>query len=323
MNLAISNKSLSGVPTFLQSAFNLITHPYLNTVNGECVKNFDTYLFYDTIPSVYAEMSQVFDLRGVPYIGGPRLTKSNQHQLMHHLGVNCPWFASRDILIADDPRQDGILEMVKSHSDDTLFIVKSNNGARGLGQALLKINDFTKFFMDSADRNVDYDKYVDKWGSKLGGSESDRSEGITFLRDNIRSNDFFVTKYEPNIVGEFRIVKTRYDLNKPIVIRRSKLDKWQANSAITHFGETIEYSDITSLGDGFNKVNLKALLTDMDSIINAYAYPWLAFDVYVTEEGEYGFFEFQMQFGYDLLPKQKLVKHIINSVIKMIGHNEG
>lgn len=47
MNLAISNKSLNGIPTFLQSNFNLITHPYLNTVNGSCVKNFDIYLFND------------------------------------------------------------------------------------------------------------------------------------------------------------------------------------------------------------------------------------------------------------------------------------
>ena len=302
INLGLSQPALN-VTSFLFKKFNVVSSPYI-FIGSDTIKNFDTYLFFDADEVEFSVKRIDLHLTDVNYIGGPRYTKTHQYLIMKKLGIKHPKFISPLYGYNDDERQDEIHALLPNLSGSDILI-KSNNGARGIGQALIPRTSLHNIIKD-AHRMGSYE-FNEKWKLYLGGSDATESDSEYFT-SCLQNRDYLISeKLEHK--HEFRAIYLSSRPDNPIIVKRNITDTWQANTSVTGYGEQIEFSDLDI--PGFNK---DKFLRELRKLAQLHNYPWLSTDVYVMENGEHGFFEFQMQFGYESIDKDTLIKEISDSV---------
>ena len=98
---------------------------------------------------------------------------------------------------------------------------------------------------------------------------------------------------------------------EPIIIERKRGEnQWQANSCVTGIGNYIE--DASTIPK-IDEINDK--ITKLANHLNT---PFLSVDVYIDADGNFGIFEFQMEFGIVHVPHEILINRINDSVQNLL-----
>jgi glutathione synthase/RimK-type ligase-like ATP-grasp enzyme len=232
----------------------------------------------------------------IPVIGTYRYSKPLQAVILKKLGIPSPavysLFPEKEIARAAD-----LLAISPSFS----FILKMNEGARGLGQIRLEKQDLYELW-DDVKKGLGVDELIPKYnfGNSLFRDEEEKQVFIDSLKlKQVHLSEFLEIKEEYRMIA--------FHGQEPIVIRRQvSSEGWQANSTVTDYGEPLTGKipkEMQAIG--------KKLLQRMNS-------PWLSIDVYVDSKKRIGVFEFQMQMGYKKVPKDELIDKTNRSVAKML-----
>ncbi len=238
---------------------------------------------------------------GIKTIGTKRFPKYQQHLILTQNGILTPeMYCTVTPSLYKSNRGDYLHVLLHDLNKNEEIILKSNDGARGLGQILLRKEQLYNLFDNSNDK-----EYL-KNHFNLGGLPKNEFED-SFLFETIETSNFIISKKINDIVAEYRVIGF-YGI-EPIVIERKITDHWQSNISITG-----EFKELDS------SVLSKELLDNIQGLLKKLNTPFLSIDVFKREDGSFGVFEFQMQFGYKspdkdiLIDKTNLsIKNIINS----------
>lgn len=280
---------------FLYNEFNVVK-PYVLYKNNELIKNFDYLLLFDA--------NDDYQSLDIPTIGCKRVDKSKQMLYLNKLGINTPKFYK---VFGNDTenRYDEYYTLLEDMNDECEIILKPEGGARGLGQILLKKKEIYNFFEELYKEGTIL-KLVDNFN--IGGDIKNMSEEeIKWSNDALFDNSFFITE-KVNIKNEYRVML--FYGEDPIIIQRSVDKNWQANISLSNSFKVIDNSNDLFNSEFNNK--LKMLLDSLNS-------PFLSTDIYEDINGNFGLFEYQMQFGYKSLPKSLMIKKINKSVHNLIN----
>jgi len=173
------------------------------------------------------------------------------------------------------------------------FVVKINNGARGLGQ-LLTDRDGLYDAITAADTLQELPDFMADIAHLMTGNQKVVNPGDdTALLNGLRDRDFHISEFI-TARKEYRVVGF-YGATAIVVKRVVDSEGWQANASVTGFGEVV-----TAVP--------KSLQAIADTLCKALHTPWLSIDVYEDDRGRLGVFEFQMQMGYQKLPKLEFAR---------------
>lgn len=275
---------------------------------------------------------------GTPVFGIPRIKKHLQIAYLQSRGLNTPNSYYTSKLHSNNE----FLSLLRNVQSDAKLILKIDEGARGLGQALLNKRQLVDLFESTRDEirevtNKFKNKSVDEWSEQdievmeeSGYSKSAKNaerklskqaEKLTgiqwnyhdYLVDNIVDRrDFVVQEYIQNRL-EWRMLW--FYNQKPIVVRRN-IDKgnWQANacnnskdsSAVVDAQDVLKYIDYDKL----------------DAAMCALNAPFMSIDIYYDKDRKvWGVFEFQMEFGWTStkdMPFESIHTNIENAVYDMV-----
>ena len=289
-------KNQTNIVALLDGEFILIP-PKVHVINSEIVTNFDVLLNFE-----------VNDLSDVPdglinKMGGPRLEKPYQSVILGKLNIDTPGtYANMDNNATFNQ------SLLANVNDETPLFLKSNLGARGLGQTIINRNKL-EVLTDKIYGNNDKQGTILQLEKEylVGGDEDSKTgEHRDFLYDTIKNGSYHFNKVI-NIKKEFRVIGL-YGMDSIVIERTVEPYQWQANSGITGNGV---YLESTPYMNEFNKY-AQLLLNELKT-------PWLSIDFYIDERGQIGVFEFQMEMGYKFVPKKLLtngVRQAVHNYIK-------
>lgn len=301
--ITIGCKNDSNIVSFLKEDFNVVS-PYIYYKNGQVIKNFDVYLIFDEILNDNAKQI----LRGIPTFGHRRMGKDEQSMHFHRLKINHPMTYCTNILGSYGSRDDVNYLLLKDIPEDEKLILKANNGARGIGQAMLTKNEIYKLIDMCKVDNIDYDKILSTF--KIGAKDSFTNQLERNFIGNTINNSEYIIQRRVKVSDEWRYVY--FYKQEPMLIKRSVDGTWQSNTSITGKGEPIKY-------DSKNNDHLK-MAKIAEILAKDLNVPFLSIDFYKESDTcEIGVFEQQMQLGYALMPKSELVNNTINSVSAYIN----
>lgn len=184
-------------------------------------------------------------------------------------------------------------------------VVKPCDGARGIGQFLV---DTTKIplivFVEALDLYredrlskeaffAELDKYPEAYKYAVAGEKSE-DEGLKALR----SQDFVIQSFVDNVVAEYRLIT---DHNGDITycqqrtIRKTDTGFSQATGSESN---SLLASDVVPITDVLNKQSHK----DLNQLGREVIGPLSSIDLFVTEDGKWGIFEYCNQFGIKGIP---------------------
>jgi len=299
----MKNKIILGVEgtlfnaRLLEKDFILI-EPDVRIENNEVKTNFDFYLCMDSEPN--RKLRGIIGQGMVEHFGTNRFSKPIQSLILKKLNIPTPKIYAS--VISKKDHCQGLDQVVlQSLDDDVEVLVKSNNGAKGLGQAIItrqKIFDlyeeiggsYNETKLESINENY-----------RPGGDESKNNEYKSYFYDTIRGHDYHFAELK-NKDEEYRIIAL-YGSDPIIIQRKVSKQHWQSNSAITNEGIFIK-----------KHPKVKEFKQISDKLLSHLKTPWLSIDVYISDKGEIGVFEFQMEFGFKKVPKKLLVDSINNAV---------
>lgn len=315
--ITIATNSCQNVLHFLKGYFNIVTDYYLSYKAGEIIKNFDIFLMFDGNEENDLSIINQCELLNIPIIGTRRYSKSIQMLILDNLKINHPTFYKIYTDTNRGYRDDSIYQLLDSYDDNEKFIFKSDNGARGVGQALMnktQLYDLMDFLYKSNNgvntiESDQIDTYIkSKFDIDIGGSFSSPEEK-SFIFESLKTGDYSVQE-KLNIKEEIRYIS--FYKENPIMVQRTVGKHWQANSSITREGNYIEEHE--------KKLEMKSIADRLIKYLNT---PFLSIDFYINDKEEIGIFEFQMQMGYSKVPKFKLVEYVNKSVNNLINEKNG
>lgn len=295
-NIIIGCKYQGNLLHFLKEDF-YIVDPYIYYKNGKIIKNFDIYFNFD---GTLAD-TKMIELHNINQIGHRRLEKYEQILCASNLKINTP--DTYKIALDDNikNRNDILYKLIDEIKDSDNFIIKAENGARGIGQVLLTKDEMYKLVDLCYQDNVSTDSIYNMFN--IGGNTSFRDNNEReFLRTIIKNSEFLIQR-KVEMTSEWRFIY--FYKESPIIIKRD-ISNWQANTTITGKGEYEQYNM-----NNKDHITMKEISSKLCNKLNA---PFLSIDFYKDINGKIGIFEYQMQMGYAKVPKNELVKKTINSV---------
>ena len=290
--------NISNISALLDGEFILIK-PHIKIIDSEIQTNFDYLLIFDgdglTVPDGF-----------IKTMGMERLSKPYQSVILKHLGILTPG------TYADTNSNNVFNQAILSDINDNVYLyLKSNLGARGLGQTIVTRQSLEELVDIVHDKSLPNESVIKTIESKflVGGDESKNSYYRDYLMTTIRDGHYHFN-IGLDIMEEYRVIGL-YGLD-PIIIKRD-VDKfqWQANSGITRNGQ---YVTTTGQYDEEIKDIINKLLEYNKT-------PWLSVDIFVDSSGNVGVFEFQMEMGYKYVPKKKLTTSVRKAVYNYIDKN--
>lgn len=297
--LTIACENLTDHVRLLERDYDLC-YPEFRMAGGKAEVNFDIYLRFD---SGETDFTAVLPWLGIPSLGTPRYSKPLQMQILGSLGIGTPRTVARFQRPAAIDVQRGADLAALIPDDMNKFVVKINNGARGLGQLLTDRDGLYDAVTaaDSVQPSEDFQQAVSHLVTGNQKFVNPGDEGA--LLNGLRNRDFHISEFV-TAREEYRVVGF-YDTPAIVVKRTIDPQGWQANASVTGFGEVVE--DVP-----------KALQDIADKLCKALHTPWLSIDVYRDDAGRLGVFEFQMQMGYQKLPKLEFARRQCQGVAKLL-----
>lgn len=299
-NIIIGCKQQDNIIHFLKENF-YIVEPYIYYKNGKIIKNFDIYFnFDDTLADT--KMMQLHDIQS---IGHRRMEKYEQMIVASKLNINIPDTYKFVLDNNVGSRHDTLYKIIDEIEDSEKFIIKAENGARGVGQALVTKNEMYKLVDLCYQSNISTDDLYQMFD--IGAKDTFRNDGEKEFFRNIVKEAEFIIQRKVEMTDEWRFMY--FYKEDPIIIKRD-VSNWQANTSITGKGDYEKYDM-----DNEDHYKMQEIADRLCCKLNT---PFLSMDFYKDINGNIGLFEYQMQMGYAKVPKNELVKKTINSVSKYI-----
>ncbi len=284
---------------YFRRNYNLVEKRSVLYKNGNKIINFDFAL---TIDDRGNDIKNLCKIANKPFIGIERYEKSMQIALLQNGGINVPetvkCFKSGIECVNSYIELE---ELLSYFSDDELIVVKDENGACGMRQALGKKEAIMNLIFDGKTENIrfgNFDKDKDFTTIKDSGTYKD-------LKNN--TNVFF-QKFIKNTT-EFRIL---YFYDEPFIIVKRNEDEngsWQKNHQVTKNSKLV-ISDPIITQDVENKIR---------TFFDKFNSPFFALDLYYDhDKEEWGIYEFQMQFGTKSIPLNTMIERSYNSIEKLV-----
>lgn len=309
------NSNSSQLGDLLVDEFDVVLANRIRYKNKLDDLGFDAYLLADSFPDKDTFcIEKLCEIAGVRVIGSKRYAKSQQHLILKALKINSP----ETYFIADigqDRRNRisdfSLVELLIDLPNDTQVIAKMNDGARGVGQLFISKEDLLKYALNGF--SFDDRKGVDErdmWKAARDDEYSKMPETVkanspSYILPTLSSGNYIIQKYV-DVKAEFRYLY--FYGEDPIIIERGKSDgDWQANSCVT--GKGVHVENPAARIPNFSYLSNK--IWELAKYLNA---PFLSVDVYLDQSGEFGIFEFQMEFGIMYVPHDILLPRITQSI---------
>lgn len=200
-------------------------------------------------------------------------------------------------------------------------VIKPKDGARGIGQLLVDtdqisltrvVEDLNKFLVDGYDKQPLLDLIASNPNSiKYSiGAERSPDEGLTVLFEQ----GYVIQSFVENLKDEYRLLT---DHNCNIVycqIRKTRIYKNGFPQATGSNADGLLGKDVVDINTVLSKVALKQLTAIAKSVIG----PVSSIDLFITNSGEWGIFEYCNQFGVKGVPYKKVLEIHKNFVEHLI-----
>jgi hypothetical protein len=295
-NLKVDNSNIA----MLINKFNIVNDPYIFNENFNIIKNHDITFLCDSHEAEYT-----LKHLNIPKIGCDRYDKFLQQQILRNNGFNVPDFYSQFYYEKfSNKRHDFYHPLLDNLNENDEIIIKSQSGARGLGQILTTKKELYNILDNYND--LEFIKTLN-----IGGSEKDSEESVKHVNIMLNNSEYFFISKKLNIINEYRLMV--FFGETPVVMKRN-LDptKWQGNISVTNNYEIIDYKKV--FNEDFNNKTQNFLKT-----LNT---PWLSMDLYEDSNNNLGFFEFQMQYAYKGFNTSELIEKTNNSVMNILKYNK-
>lgn len=292
--------------------------------NGKLETSVDAVYWAGTECPDTADVSLLKEL-GVRQVGMTRMTKLEQHLVLTRLGIPCPEYYNAHTRYAFQASS-----LLEDMDDDTQLVVKSFYGARGLQQFLIRRGTLVRSFYPGADMKAGkkQGRLIDRLGIKkqelarvedtveipekaevvLGGDEKENGPSKYFFEGKDLKS-WLITKRVP-VQHEYRV----------IAFRGAGLMwcEWHVN--LGHFQNNLAVgTEVSYLGVDFN-VNVPegvqaAAARFADAIQKEHpTAPFFSMDVYLSDSGEIGLFEYSGEFGFAAMDFDELRKRAVAAI---------
>ena len=289
---------------------------YRNTTSVTDI-NFDALLLIDSQETTDIEF--FCKLNNIPVIGTKRFTKSVQHLILRKHGIQTPetfFVYNHNNKISDF----SLVNLLSYVDDKQQLIIKMDAGARGLGQLFITKKTFVNYALNGfsfKERDSEFDAKNSNSFSYESSNDYYIPEGIgvkvnapSYIMPQLSRGYYIIQKYV-NVAKEYRYLY--FNGERPIIIERVKGDDdWQANSCVTGNGNYIS-SPETEI------TNFKKIKSKIEELCKELNTPFLSIDLYIDTDGNWGIFEFQMEFGILYVPHDLLLKRITNSITNKLS----
>lgn len=188
-------------------------------------------------------------------------------------------------------------------------VIKPRDGARGIGQFLvdlgfinlqhfiMNLRDYITSVREKRENTCTFDEFMAQWQGKVSyhvGTERSQDEGLFALLDQ----GMVVQSLVPNVVSEWRII-TGHDGEPVYCQRRTIRDRDSALPQATGAGDLVDSESIYDWEKVFvNDDQRRCFLHLCKNVIG----PMNSLDLFVTENGDWGIFEYCNQFGVAGIP---------------------
>jgi len=291
--------------------------------NGIPKTNVDAILLDGTY-TLGASNYSILKSLGVPILGQPRLSKLEQHIYFRSRGINCP-----DFWNTSSKNGFRLTSLMEGVDPETQLIVKSQFGARGLQQFLIKKSELVRIM---------YDGEAPKKKEPFSRKESPSVEllEIKTYRDEVATNSILGGSEKPEDISRSRNFRESRDFSNWLITKRIFLkNEYRVISFCTgellicerhinlkHFQNNLAVgSEVTFLGEGETlKSSFLALLKALAGTLHTdfRNNPWFSMDVYVDQDDKVGLFEFATEFGINALDHDMLRAKAIKAIHSLV-----
>ena len=190
------------------------------------------------------------------------------------------------------------------------FIIKCNDGARGIGQILVKDNiPLSELLNAINDCEMTTEKLLQQFPSIIYNTEGENyaNEGLNMLRQQ----GFHAVEYIPNIVSEYRFTIINNNLCYPVKrFVKTTSDYKQVTGA-----PAVRDSTISEFG---NVNELKPFMEEINAVISQLNIKFGSCDIFVMDDGRWGLFEFCNQFGTSAYDPEDMIEIHQDFIISQI-----
>jgi len=238
----------------------------------------DIKLAFQNEVAFYEDVSTIFKIFDIPIIGGKRLDKIRQSIVLKQNDIITP-----DTYFNKELAPFRSIEEFDSFCELTEFVVKPISGARGLGVKVIDRKQYKEMLENPYDCvPLVYSKELEQ--QKEYASDIEHS----YVKDQF---------YDKQIIIQTNIkVKNEYRLicfpNDTLIYERKK-EEGQFLGNLSHGSTPVMVDE-----DYINEIDPN-MIKKIRGIMKKFSYPWLSVDLYIDEDGNFGVFEFQMEFAYE------------------------
>lgn len=205
-------------------------------------------------------------------------------------------------------------------TDTGKVVIKPNDGARGIGQFVVDTSNITtqaflaefyKSFEESVTDSAveDFCKRMNGIASYHSDNENGRHEGI----HSLLGQGAVVQSFVPNIAAEFRLITNALgDVTYVQKRRIERVDSGFPQAIGSGVGDSTD--KCVCLTDVLSPESIKMLNYVARTAIG----PMNSIDLFVTDDGHWGIFEFCNQFGTTGIPSDQLIKMHVDYVVGLI-----
>jgi len=280
--------------------------------DGQVETNCDALWFNGTDTPSQATLAP---FGALPVLGMSRLSKFEQHMIFRRLGIACPAFYH-----TNSNNKAVLAALLADIADETLVVVKSGFGARGLQQFLTtkktlvqeaadgfavkkaqptKVKLRKEAYPDDDDTDtipaLGNSKSSDLSMVASGGDYQDRVEAGTSRWHQSSLDDWLIT-VKVAIKREFRILSFAHGVQL-ICERHATIDHFQNNLSVG--------AEVTYLGREYTTLapEYEAAIKDFAAALHAEhpTVPVFSMDVWVDAQDRVGMFEYATEFGFRAL----------------------
>lgn len=320
------------------SMVGLLSHDFLfvpfdfQVKNGAVETKVDAAYWAGTESPDFGDMSFLKEL-GVRQIGMPRISKLEEHLVLSRLGIPCPEYYNANTRF---PFQASSL--LEGIDDDTPLVVKSFYGARGLQQFLIRRGALVRSVYPGADMKAGkkQGRFLDKVESKkqgtslldaserqttdgedpdvvLGGDENEKDISKHFFKDKDLKN-WLITK-KVQVQHEYRVIAF-HDAGLMWCERHANLGHFQNNLAV---GTEVSYLGVDAyvpVPDVVKSATFKFAAALQEEYPTA---PFFSMDVYLSDAGDVGMFEYSGEFGFAAMDFDEIRKRSVKAINGLLG----
>ena len=323
----------------------LLSHDFLFTPfdyqvkNGKVETEVDAAFWAGTENPDFNDVSFLKEL-GVKQIGMPRVSKLEEHMVMSRLGIPCPEYYN-----ANTGYSFQAVSLLDGIDDDVPLVVKSFFGARGLQQFLIRRGALVRSVYPGADGIAGK-----KQGRFLNGTEA-KNSGLSIFKsrdckesgedvcqgtdaacssvvlgggedENGESKDFFEGKELKSWLITKKVqVQHEY---RVIAFRGAGLMWCERHVNLCHFQNNLTVgTEVSYLGEDFDVSVPEAVKTSThkfaaDLQAEYPSAPFFSMDVYLSDSGEVGMFEYSGEFGFAAMDFDELRKRAATAINGML-----